>query len=100
MRHRQTKGAATDMFGLQPPRHTPTLPRADLASALGQGSEGGQVQPIDASGDDDSFRVGERYRARLLGRSIWAAMCVAVCEQCQAFAANVVLIEDKASGPS
>ena len=26
MRHRQTKGAATDMFGLPPPRHTPTLP--------------------------------------------------------------------------
>jgi multidrug efflux pump subunit AcrB len=29
VRHRQTKGAATDMFGLQPPRHTPTLPLAD-----------------------------------------------------------------------
>ena len=28
VRHRQTKGAATDMFGLQPPRHTPTLPFA------------------------------------------------------------------------
>ena len=26
VRHRQTKGAATDMFDLQPPRHTPTLP--------------------------------------------------------------------------
>ena len=26
VRHRQTKGAATDMFGLQPPRHTSTLP--------------------------------------------------------------------------
>ena len=26
VRHRQTKGAATDMFGLQPLRHTPTLP--------------------------------------------------------------------------
>jgi hypothetical protein len=28
VRHRQTKGAATDMFGLQPPRHTSTLPKA------------------------------------------------------------------------
>src|SRR6516162_2576215 len=28
VRHRQTKGAATDMFGLQPPRHISTLPRA------------------------------------------------------------------------
>src|SRR6266436_1987045 len=26
VRHRQTKGAATDMFGLQPLRHTSTLP--------------------------------------------------------------------------
>ncbi len=25
VRHRQTKGAATDMFDLQPPRHTSTL---------------------------------------------------------------------------
>ena len=26
LRHRQTKGAATDMPGLPPPRHIPTLP--------------------------------------------------------------------------
>ena len=26
LRHRQTKGAATDMVSLQPPRHIPTLP--------------------------------------------------------------------------
>ena len=26
LRHRQTKGAATDMLNLTPPRHTPTLP--------------------------------------------------------------------------
>src|SRR5271166_3332301 len=25
LRHRQTKGAATDMLNLKPPRHTPTL---------------------------------------------------------------------------
>src|SRR6516165_3100575 len=29
VRQRQTKGAATDMFGLQPPRHTSTLPISD-----------------------------------------------------------------------
>jgi len=28
VRHRQTKGAATDMFDLQPPRHTSTLPNS------------------------------------------------------------------------
>ena len=27
LRHRQTKEAATDMFGLQPPRHISTLTR-------------------------------------------------------------------------
>jgi hypothetical protein len=32
VRHRQTKGAATDMFDLQPPRHTSTLPRTDSAT--------------------------------------------------------------------
>jgi hypothetical protein len=26
LRHRQTKGAATDMLDLKQPRHTPTLP--------------------------------------------------------------------------
>ena len=32
VRHRQTKGAATDMFDLQPPRHTSTLPITDLGA--------------------------------------------------------------------
>src|SRR5271169_465584 len=30
LRHRQTKGAATDMPGLLPPRHIPTLPDAEI----------------------------------------------------------------------
>jgi hypothetical protein len=28
LRHRRTKGAATDMFYLTPPRHISTLPKA------------------------------------------------------------------------
>src|SRR5437899_2404664 len=32
LRHRQTKGAATDMVDLTPPRHIPTLPSADPRS--------------------------------------------------------------------
>jgi hypothetical protein len=40
VRHRQTKGAATDMFGLQPPRHTPTLPTAVQPVSWGIGSSG------------------------------------------------------------
>ena len=32
-RHRQTKGAETDMLGLTPPRHTPTLPTPDVGVA-------------------------------------------------------------------
>ena len=30
LRHRQTKGEATDMVDLTPPRHIPTLPSVDL----------------------------------------------------------------------
>ena len=30
LRHRQTKGAATDMFYLKPPRHISTLPKPGL----------------------------------------------------------------------
>jgi hypothetical protein len=35
LRHRQTKGAATDMFYLTPPRHISTLHKADLTSGIG-----------------------------------------------------------------
>jgi len=34
LRHRQTKEAATDMFGLKPPRHISTLPIATGTYAL------------------------------------------------------------------
>jgi hypothetical protein len=34
LRHRQTKGAATDMFDLTPPRHIPTLPSITEFPAL------------------------------------------------------------------
>ena len=30
LRHRQTKGAATDMFYLTPPRHISTLPKGEI----------------------------------------------------------------------
>lgn len=30
LRHRQTKGAATDRLDLRPPRHILTLPEADI----------------------------------------------------------------------
>src|ERR1035437_10344902 len=35
LRHRQTKGAATDMFYLTPPRHISTLPRLCENSDIG-----------------------------------------------------------------
>jgi hypothetical protein len=35
LRHRQTKGAATDMPGLLPPRHIPTLPIVIVTSEKG-----------------------------------------------------------------
>ena len=42
LRHRQTKGAATDMLGLTPPRHIPTLPIL-LKNSEKQGSDGNAV---------------------------------------------------------
>ena len=37
LRHRQTKEAATDMFGLQPPRHISTLPTIADAADVADG---------------------------------------------------------------
>ena len=37
VRHRQTKGAATDMFDLQPPRHISTLRVPPVAVRPGEG---------------------------------------------------------------
>jgi hypothetical protein len=50
LRHRQTKGAETDMLGLTPPRHTPTLPTPAVCSALNSGHSpttwrAGQIDP-------------------------------------------------------
>ena len=39
VRHRQTKGAETDMFDLQPPRHTSTLPIANSLDETGSGPD-------------------------------------------------------------
>jgi len=41
VRHRQTKGAATDAFDLQPPRDTPTLPIAPFQCATRNVAVGG-----------------------------------------------------------
>src|SRR6516165_1192073 len=45
-RHRQTKRAATDMFDLQPPRHTSTLPRGATRSRVSSV----RFSPLAASG--------------------------------------------------
>ncbi len=34
LRHRQTKGAETDMPSLPPPRHIPTLPKSDYQADI------------------------------------------------------------------
>src|SRR6266849_6212444 len=59
LRHRQTKGAETDMPGLPPPRHIPTLPDLAVARARRQG-------PV--RGHEDQFRplrLSARYRLRV-----------------------------------
>ena len=37
VKHRQTNGAATDMFDLQPPRHISTLRNSDTLTRRGEG---------------------------------------------------------------
>src|SRR5207248_9856781 len=47
LRHRQTKRAETDMPGLPPPRHIPTLPvnsHSEVPSSIGAAS-GGRAEP-------------------------------------------------------
>jgi hypothetical protein len=39
LRHRQTKGAETDMPGLPPPRHIPTLPKSDYQADIAKVQE-------------------------------------------------------------
>src|SRR6516225_644312 len=53
VRHRQTKGAATDRVDLQPPRHTPTLPpslKGGFRSFTNTGVDG-WVAPIGSRGE-------------------------------------------------
>src|SRR5712671_7855903 len=47
LRHRQTKGAATDMVDLTPPRHIPTLPPAVTLGRADCGQAG--ALPADAT---------------------------------------------------
>jgi len=42
LRHRQTKGAATDMVDLTPPRHIPTLPPNSAEARARQRLQRGQ----------------------------------------------------------
>src|SRR5712671_273621 len=76
LRHRQTKGAATDMVDLTPPRHIPTLPSAVLrkrsvlggskASASGAGSEG-PTDPVAQGLPHDEVEVAALEPRQLLG---------------------------------
>src|SRR6516162_6678759 len=43
LRHRQTKGAETDMPSLPPPRHIPTLPHRKTRLALGSDRNGASL---------------------------------------------------------
>ena len=49
LRHRQTKGAATDMVDLTPPRHIPTLPKISVPRMAGIGAS----LPLDATATND-----------------------------------------------
>ena len=57
LRHRQTKGAETDMPSLPPPRHIPTLPGEAIR---------GSVETIESALDPS-----ERLTSTLSGHSVW-----------------------------
>ena len=54
LRHRQTKGAETDMPGLPPPRHFPTLPNLPIRWPRPEGQVRGQLR---------NFNSGKRLLA-------------------------------------
>ena len=58
LRHRQTKGAATDMVDLRPPRHIPTLPNLRLPNRVREGPEAAHR----------TFRVGYDSRSTPIWR--------------------------------
>ena len=49
LRHRQTKGAETDMPSLTPPRHIPTLPTAADFHAIRDGPQSTHSSPLSGS---------------------------------------------------
>src|ERR1700719_1202284 len=71
LRHRQTKGAATDMDDLRPPRHIPTLPQAAVPDKK-TGRRGSASQPIPEDygtiENADPRASFDRARSRLLSR--------------------------------
>src|SRR5438270_11892577 len=75
LRHRQTKGAATDMVDLTPPRHIPTLPRADPGRLSRR--NGATVRPRDncsrtACGSHDTAQlfVRPQTHAKRVGQAL------------------------------
>ncbi len=46
LRHRQTKGAATDMFYLMPPRHISTLHKCEVPTGPSMSEFGGEAENI------------------------------------------------------
>src|SRR5229473_4024389 len=65
LRHRQTKGAATDMPGLPPPRHIPTLPNSAGPVRDPQGPLRGRQRPSFGKLTKLEIRPDlERYRDR------------------------------------
>jgi hypothetical protein len=72
VRHRQTKGAATDMFDLQPPRHISTLRIFPVPAGFGEGpftepttaSQPWRRQPLLMAGMGHIVAIGEYNQLR------------------------------------
>src|SRR6202140_3933059 len=66
LRHRQTKGAATDMFYLTPPRHISTLPTGDIPDCKLTRESGDSTVPADRhSRGDPHLQLRGSWRGAL-----------------------------------
>jgi len=98
LRHRQTKGAATDMVDLTPPRHIPTLPPPNPGGVVTNGRKGaisarsrrlprvtakGRKQTVDQRLADDRYRrvpVTAGVLAKVPSRSDLPTFVIAHCQ--------------------
>ena len=96
LRHRQTKGAATDMPDLPPPRHIPTLPNQVIREEDGEGQSPTRSRPwpfadlLNLFGGSQGVRLSRqaapivstlRFKRNRIPGALFLWMCVLLCDE-------------------